>query len=220
MNSTFKAFATVALVAPLAAGCATKGWVQARMDTNYKLNIAHTDSSVATEASARKAGDEAVRTDLRAEMASLRKDLDSLRTEFNVKITALANGMQFAMPVNFAFNDATVRPEDQAALARFAQVVNKYYNGSNVTVEGFADPAGTQRYNLRLSQQRADNVKQYLVGQGMTDATLKTIGYGKTRLVVPGAQRDEAGAEKNRRVVFVIETKSDSTQKPVATQQP
>jgi outer membrane protein OmpA-like peptidoglycan-associated protein len=35
------------------------------------------------------------------------------------------------------------------------------------------------------------------------------VGYGKTRLVVPGAWGDEPGAEQNRRVVFVIETKGE-----------
>jgi len=60
---------------------------------------------------------------------------------------------------------------------------------------GFADPAGSTRYNLDLSRRRADAVKGYLVSQGLTDQLVKTVGYGKTRLVVPGAARDQAGAE-------------------------
>ena len=45
----------------------------------------------------------------------------------------------------------------------------------------------------------------------MTDAQLKAIGYGESRQVVAGAERDDTGAELNRRVVFVVETKGDST---------
>ena len=168
-------------------------------------SIAQLDSSVARERADRVAGD----SSLRADVVSLRKDLDSLRSEFNVKITAVAQGMQFAFPVNFAFDDATVRDQDHAALDRFASVVNKYYKGSAITVEGFADPAGSAKYNLGLSKRRADAVKTYLASNIGGD--IRTVGYGKTRLVVPKAQKDDPGADKNRRVVFVIESKGDNS---------
>jgi peptidoglycan-associated lipoprotein len=87
--------------------------------------------------------------------------------------------------------------------------VNKYYPGSKITVEGFADPAGSTRYNMDLSKRRADAVAGYLNGKGMNTANLRTIGYGETRLVNTGAERDQPGAEQNRRVVFVIETKGE-----------
>jgi peptidoglycan-associated lipoprotein len=109
------------------------------------------------------------------------------------------------MPVHFAFDDATVRDEDHAALDRFAKVAQKYYPGSLITVEGFADPAGSKAYNVKLSTRRADAVKDYLTSQGQSNE-LKTIGYGTTRLVTPTAWGSEPGAELNRRVVFVIET--------------
>ncbi|HTD62663.1 MAG TPA: OmpA family protein, partial [Gemmatimonadaceae bacterium] len=83
--------------------------------------------------------------------------------------------------------------------------------GSKVTIEGFADPAGSQHYNLALSQRRADAVRDYLSSKGIDLSIIKTVGYGKTRLVNPGAQRDDQGAEENRRVTFVIETKGQAT---------
>ena len=178
--------------------CVTKGTF--RREMNDRRN------EIRAEASARVAADSA----LQGEVASLRNDLQGLRTEFGARITAMEEGIRFAFPVNFAFDDATVRPEDQAALDRFAQVAQKYYNGASITVEGFADPAGSTRYNIDLSQRRAESVRQYLVSKGMSDATLRPIGYGETRQVVPGAQRDDQGAELNRRVVFVIETKGDA----------
>jgi peptidoglycan-associated lipoprotein len=119
--------------------------------------------------------------------------------------------MQFAFPVNFAFDDATVRDQDKAELDKFADVAKKYYGGSKITIEGFADPAGTQHYNLALSQRRADAVRDYLSTKGIDLSVIKTVGYGKTRLVNPGAARDDTGAEENRRVVFVIETKWQAT---------
>jgi len=182
--------------------CATKGYVNKRVDAQAVAQTAALDS----ERAARTQADEATK----AELATLRKDIDSLRTEFGAKITEVAQGLQFAFPVHFAFNDANVRTEDAAALDRFANVVAKHYTGAKVTVEGFADPAGSQRYNLQLSKRRADAVKAYVTGKGLDASLVEAVGYGKTRLVNRGAYGDQPGAELNRRVVFVIETPANA----------
>jgi len=175
--------------------CVTKSTFRREMnDRRNELN---------SEVAARTAADSA----MSAEIAALRTDLTGLRTEFGARITAMEEGIKFAFPVNFAFDDATVREQDQVALDRFAQVAQKYYNGAVITVEGFADPAGSTRYNMDLSRRRAEAVRSYLVTKGMTDAQLKAIGYGESRQVVAGAERDDTGAELNRRVVFVIESR-------------
>src|SRR5690349_7941899 len=193
----------------LVAGCATSGALHKAVNEQR--------TALATERTERTAADSATQQNLaavqsdqqslRSELQSLRNDLQSLRSEFGAKIAMVEQGMQFALPVNFAFDQAMVREQDRAGLDRFARVVGHYYQGSLITVEGFADPAGTQQYNLDLSRRRADAVKSYLVAQGIPAQLVKTVGYGKTRLVVPGASRDETGAEANRRVVFVVESK-------------
>jgi outer membrane protein OmpA-like peptidoglycan-associated protein len=61
----------------------------------------------------------------------------------------MENGMKFALPVTFAFNDANIRDEDRASLDRFAQVVGKHYSGTVVTVEGHADPPDRVRTTSR-----------------------------------------------------------------------
>ncbi|MGQ0641351.1 MAG: OmpA family protein [Gemmatimonadaceae bacterium] len=185
--------------------CATKGYVRNQVETG-----------VTTERSARMAADSSLTSDIssvrsevasvKTDVASLRRDLTALREEFGAKITAMENGMKFAFPVTFAFDDVTVRDEDRAQLDRFAQVVNKYYGGTLLTIEGFADPAGSTSYNVDLSKRRADAVAAYLSQAGLGSVTIKTIGYGETRQVNPNAERDDPGAQANRRVVFVIET--------------
>jgi peptidoglycan-associated lipoprotein len=172
--------------------------VRKTVGTETAARIAAVDS----ERAARVQGDEANK----AEIAALRNDLQSLRTEFGAKIAEVAQGLQFAFPVHFAFNDANVRTEDSAALDRFASVVSKHYTGAKVTVEGFADPAGSKSYNVALSQRRADAVKAYVASKGLDASLINAVGYGKTRQVNPGAWGDQPGAELNRRVVFVIET--------------
>ena len=215
MKKQLTMFAVGAVVLPfVSAGCATKGFVRKELAAQRTA----IDSVIAMERTERLAGDSSLRGEFTTQIQQLRADLTSLRDTFNVRITALENGVQFATPVNFAFDDATVRDEDKALLDRFATVVQKYYPGSKITIEGFADPAGTQRYNLRLSQRRADAVKAYLAEKGVT-SDIKTVGYGKTRLVVPGAQKDDPGADQNRRAVFVIESRPQATKGVAMTEQ-
>ena len=208
-HTRFRTSIIASAVSLLVAGCATRGALQKAMSEQRTSLATERTERVATE-SATQQDVAALRNDqqsLRSELQALRNDLQSLRSEFGAKIAMVETGMQFAMPVNFDFDEAMVRDRDRAALGRFAQVVGRYYQGSLITVEGFADPAGTTRYNLELSRRRADAVKGYLVTQGIPEQLVKTVGYGKSRLVVPGASRDQTGAESNRRVVFVVESK-------------
>jgi peptidoglycan-associated lipoprotein len=177
------------------------------------------------EGQARLAADSARRADLAAQqaqltaqqedIAKLRTDLTALRTEFGAKISEVAEGLRFAMPVHFGYDDASVRQADVAALDRFANVARKYYPGAKVTVEGFADPAGTSSYNLALSRRRAEAVRSFITSRGIDGSLVSSIGYGETRLVTR-AERDMPGAQLNRRVVFVIETPPDNASRTMA----
>jgi peptidoglycan-associated lipoprotein len=212
MGMSSKQVAAIALVVPMLGACVHPN--------QYKKDLAETRSEIAQEKSERMAADSSLRGDIesvKSDVTSLRSDLANLRQEYGAKISALESGMQFDMPVNFAYDDATVRDQDKAALDKFADVAKKYYGGSKITIEGFADPAGSQHYNLALSQRRADAVRDYLSSKGLDLSVIKTVGYGKTRLVNPGASKDDAGAEENRRVTFVIETKTPDAGKTTAS---
>jgi outer membrane protein OmpA-like peptidoglycan-associated protein len=204
MGGTLK-FATLLLcTSTLLAGCATRGHVR----TAVQDQAAAQNAALEAERAERLAADQRLGSDvatLRADLTALRNELQSLRTEFGAQIAAVEEGLQFALPVHFGFDDAAVRPQDQAVLERFTQVVNRYYTGAVVTVEGFADPAGSAAYNRRLSQRRAEAVREHLMGLGI-QAQLRAVGYGADRLVVRNATKDQTGAELNRRVVFVIES--------------
>jgi peptidoglycan-associated lipoprotein len=188
------------------AGCATSGALRRAKEEQAQ--------ALAAERTQRVEADSALRAELaqqlgevKGDIVALRNELKAMRTDFGAKIAAIENGLQFAMPVNFGFNDANVRAEDMPILQRFSAVVTKYYPGSKVTIAGFADPAGSARYNQILSERRAVAVRNVLVSKGLTNNQLNVVGYGKTRQVAPGAWGDAPGAEQNRRVVFVIETR-------------
>lgn len=141
-----------------------------------------------------------------ASLAALRDDLVALEDELMARVTELEDGIRFAMPVHFEFDRADVRADDRPALNRFASVLMRHYTGATVTVEGFADPAGSEAYNQKLSESRAEAVADYLADNwGIERSELRTVGYGEERLVVPGAQGPGRAGMENRRVSFVIE---------------
>ena len=143
--------------------------------------------------------------EMQTRLDGLESELGELREEFDVTVARLETGIRFSTPVHFAFDDATVRTEDRPLLDRFADVVSHHYDGALITVEGFADPAGSQAYNKRLSERRAAAVASYLESNGLGGADLRTIGYGEERLVEPGAQGPGESGLVNRRVAFVID---------------
>ena len=69
-------------------------------------------------------------------------------------------------------------------------------------VEGHADERGSTEYNIALGQRRAESVRTFLSGYGITDARLSTISYGKERPAMEGS--NETAWSRNRRAEFVL----------------
>ncbi|EST59375.1 peptidoglycan-associated outer membrane lipoprotein [Proteus hauseri ZMd44] len=69
-----------------------------------------------------------------------------------------------------------------------------------ITVEGHADERGTPEYNIALGERRANAVKMYLQGKGVSADQLSIVSYGKEKPAVLG--HDEAAYAKNRRAVL------------------
>ncbi|MBT9431316.1 peptidoglycan-associated lipoprotein Pal [Candidatus Sodalis endolongispinus] len=70
-----------------------------------------------------------------------------------------------------------------------------------VTVEGHADERGTPEYNIALGERRANAVKMYLQGKGVSADQIAIVSYGKEKPAVLG--HDESAYAKNRRAVLV-----------------
>jgi peptidoglycan-associated lipoprotein len=147
-------------------------------------------------------------------------ELQRLAEEFDATVQRLETALRFAAPVHFAFDDATVRPEDREVLERFSSVIQDYYPDALITVEGFTDPSGSADYNRRLGQLRADAVKTVLVDEGgLTGERVRTVSYGEdtSRLVAAGAQGPGNTGMENRRVVLVIDHSNATVDRPVVT---
>ena len=78
----------------------------------------------------------------------------------------------------------------------------KQYSGVSVIIEGHCDERGTREYNLALGEKRAQSVKNYLIGLGISSDRVSTISYGKERPAVVGSN-DGAWAQNRRSVTLV-----------------
>ena len=139
---------------------------------------------------------------------ALEQELQAFRSEYNVSIEKVRGMLKFNVPVHFEFASSELREADRPVLDRFATVAKEYYPGALITVEGFADPAGSTAYNLRLGQRRAEAVREYLgTAGGFSSDRLKAVSYGeaRNRQVVPGARGPGEEGLENRRVALVID---------------
>ncbi len=79
--------------------------------------------------------------------------------------------------------------------------------GYSVEVQGHTDSKGSDEYNVKLSQRRADEAKAYLVSKGIEEARVIAIGFGETAPIAPNdvqGEDDPEGRARNRRVEFKI----------------
>ena len=103
--------------------------------------------------------------------------------------------------VLFDFGKFDLRPEAREKLAKLSGIILTH-PGLNLIVEGHTDNVGNDEVNQKLSEQRAESVRGYLVGQGLADNTVTSRGFGKT---TPVADNSSAtGRQKNRRVEIVV----------------
>jgi outer membrane protein OmpA-like peptidoglycan-associated protein len=92
-------------------------------------------------------------------------------------------------------------------MARVAKVLNQYPQ-TNIIVTGHTDSKGAEEYNQKLSERRAESVKNALAGVGVNPSRINTIGYGKSKPIADNST--EAGRQMNRRVEIVINPQSQS----------
>ena len=102
--------------------------------------------------------------------------------------------------IQFDFDSARVRPESRPALANLAQALQSTeLRDSRFAIEGHTDAQGSADYNRKLSQQRAQAVRELLITSGVEDGRLVAAGKGSSEL----ANRSQPLAAENRRVRIV-----------------
>jgi outer membrane protein OmpA-like peptidoglycan-associated protein len=147
-------------------------------------------------AQARQSADQAER-----EKVQLR---EQLRQQLNVILETreTARGLIINMSdVLFDSGKYSLKPGAREKLAKVSGIILAH-PGLNLQIEGHTDSVGSDDYNQRLSEQRANSVRDYLVAQGLSGETISAVGLGK---VDPVATNNTAsGRQQNRRVELVV----------------
>lgn len=103
--------------------------------------------------------------------------------------------------LEFDFDKSTIRPEYEHLLSESIRILKDNLE-LNIRVNGHTDNRGSKSYNLFLSDQRADAVKEYLINKGISKDRLTSIGVGEEEPIADNATVN--GSQLNRRVTFTI----------------
>jgi outer membrane protein OmpA-like peptidoglycan-associated protein len=144
---------------------------------------------------------EQLRRQSETEKAQLR---ERLRQQLNVILETreTARGLVINLSdVLFDTGKYTLKPGAREKMAKLSGVLLAY-PGLKIEIEGHTDNVGSDEYNQRLSQQRAEAVREYLLSQSVPSSSVTAMGFGKAN---PVASNDTAaGRQQNRRVEIVV----------------
>ena len=150
--------------------------------------------------------------DQQQQIDAIKQQMQSQFSKYDSQITSMQGRVSVDTVAHFAFNSADLSDQDKPALQNFAETMGKYHPNVLITVEGFADPAGSRAYNKRLGMKRAEAVRDFLVSSGINADQVRAVSYGKdaNRQVVKGASHDR-GADNRRVSLTVDSTGADAT---------
>jgi peptidoglycan-associated lipoprotein len=207
---TLGVFAVLAVAALGLSGCATKSYVQQEV-------------AKATSASDAKIGE------VQKQVESNQQDISNLKKSDdmqNQQIAQLSDSAKEALTraeeagklakgkflfeqtlsddqAKFGFDKSNLSPEAKAALDAFAEKVKAENKNVYIEIQGHTDNIGSEQYNLKLGQQRAETVMRYLNMQhGFPLFRMNAISYGEFKPIADNKTRD--GRAKNRRVTLVV----------------
>ena len=131
--------------------------------------------------------------------AKLRQKLEGA----GVSVTRDGENIILNMPGNltFATDSTSVKSSFDPVLDAVSEVLNEY-KSTMIQVAGHTDSTGGDRYNLLLSQQRAQAVSNKLSGYGVEQVRLDTVGFGETQPIA--SNNTASGREQNRRVELTL----------------
>jgi outer membrane protein OmpA-like peptidoglycan-associated protein len=167
-------------------------------------------SSARQQLAAQQSQLQSSRAELAAAMASLNK-IASVKEEQRGTVITLDG------QVLFVTAKAELLPIARDRLNQVAQSLKELDDDKLVSIEGYTDSRGADDMNMKLSQDRANSVKDYLVSQGVKAEKVRAVGRGEAS---PVASNDTAeGRANNRRVEIVIQSSSQAAAGIAGTKQ-
>jgi outer membrane protein OmpA-like peptidoglycan-associated protein len=133
---------------------------------------------------------------------------EQLRQQLNVILETreTARGLIVNLSdVLFDFDRATLKPGAREKLSRIAGILSAHPD-LQIEIEGHADAVGSDDYNQRLSERRAESVRVYFNQQGVTKPIVAAVGFGESRPVATNGTAE--GRQQNRRVELIVSGES------------
>lgn len=139
------------------------------------------------------------------------ENLETKVSSLEVKETDTELRIELAADVLFDFDKANILPKAEQTLTQAAEVIGQRSKNS-VRIEGHTDSKGSDSYNQKLSRQRAESVKAWLLKrEDVAKIQYAANGFGDTRPVAPNTKPDGSddpeGRQKNRRVEIILNKK-------------
>jgi outer membrane protein OmpA-like peptidoglycan-associated protein len=177
---------------------------EAQMKAEADADAARQQAAAAAQQAALQAKEQAARDEAaraQAQTAALRAQLLKQLNDV-LQTTDTPRGLVVNMAdVLFETNRYALSSDAQLKLAKLSGIIQAH-PGLNLAIEGYTDTTGTPDYNLKLSQQRADAVRDFLVGQGLSADTISSKGLGQADPVADNSTA--AGRKLNRRVEIIV----------------
>ncbi len=202
--------------------------MQAEQSAQQSALAAQQAAAEKAQAEARAAEAEAAAERAKAEQAAAQHQAqqatdqtEQMREKLKTQLSAVletretARGLIVNMSdVLFDFNKYTLKTDAREKLAKVSGILLSY-PGLNLQVEGYTDNVGTDEYNQKLSEERADAVRDYLQSQGVSQSNISAAGYGKSDPVADNSSA--SGRAENRRVQLVVSGNSIGVQESAPT---
>ncbi len=132
------------------------------------------------------------------------KQAEEMRRDLaNAKVERVGEGIKitFDSGILFETNSSNLQSVARGNIESLVKILNKYPD-TNIFIEGDTDSEGTDEYNQKLSERRAQAVADYQRGLGIAGARISTVGLGESNPVASNDTVD--GRQQNRRVEVAI----------------
>jgi outer membrane protein OmpA-like peptidoglycan-associated protein len=129
-------------------------------------------------------------------------DVNVKNNQDNAVAISLHRKIKKTGKIFFMVNSSTISTKSFPVLDDVAAQIKELCDYNNLQIQGYTSSEGSDQYNMKLSERRADSVRKYLANKGVDLSKLQVKAFGET---MPIATNDtNAGRSKNRRVEFVI----------------
>jgi len=177
---------------------------EAQLKAEAAAQAAQQQAKAAAEQAALKAKEQAAKEEAARAQAATEALRAQLLKQLNdvLQTTDTPRGLVVNMAdVLFETGKYNLSSDAQLKLAKLSGIIQAH-PGLNLAIEGYTDTTGSADFNMKLSQQRADTVRDFLIAQGLLADTITSKGFGEANPIADNSTA--AGRKQNRRVEIVV----------------